>query len=76
MSSHLSSDAELRAERQTERLTLIAMGLGDPQTETRKLAEQACEILWPHELDTLAAARKTMALLMLKLAVWHVTGKS
>jgi len=67
MSSHLTSDAELRAERQTERLTRIAMQLGDPDPRICAVAACAVEILWPHELDALEIARKTMALLMIRL---------
>jgi len=69
MSSNLTSDAELRVERQTERLTQLAMQLADPADLVRAAAEHACETLWPHELDTLAAARETMAHLWLKMAV-------
>jgi len=65
MSSHLTSDAELRAEHLTERLTRIAMSLGDPATESAAAA--AMETLFDHELDAVWAARKTMALLMLRL---------
>lgn len=72
MSSHLTSDAENRAERDAERLTQLAMHLGDPLPAVREVAERSCETLWPHELDTLTTARRTMANLMLKLALMGV----